>query len=240
MIIAIIVSIIIGAAIGFPALRVEGHYLAFVTLGFNELVVLFLRNEDQWTGGPLGVLNIERPSIFGYSLFEPIRFYYFSLVMLAISSLLVWYMVRSPWGRAFKALKDNANRAESLGLDTTSYTLMAFAIGSGLAGFSGALIAPLVEFVEPNQFQLLKSLEYLLMVMVGGRGFLAGPLIGAFFAEVLPEWLRFADEYYLIFFAIFVMLLIRFFPEGVAGFGKQIRRAFFRQTVQQGQMEEQA
>ena len=75
----------------------------------------------------------------------------------------------------------------------------------------------MVEFVEPNQFQLLKSLEYLLMVMVGGRGFLAGPLIGAFFAEVLPEWLRFADEYYLIFFAIFVMLSIRFFPEGVAG-----------------------
>ena len=107
---------------------------------------------------------------------------------------------------------------------------MAFAIGSGLAGFAGTLIAPLVEFVEPNQFQLLKSLEYLLMVMVGGRGFLAGPLIGAFFAEVLPEWLRFADEYYLIFFAIFVMLSIRFFPEGVAGFGKQIRRAFFRQS----------
>lgn len=232
MIIAIIVSVIIGAAIGFPALRVEGHYLAFVTLGFNELVVLFLRNEDQWTGGPLGLLNIERPSIFGYSLFEPTRFYYFSLVMLAISSLLVWYMIRSPWGRAFKALKDNANRAESLGLDTTSYTLMAFAIGSGLAGFSGTLIAPLVEFIEPNQFQLLKSLEYLLMVMVGGRGFLAGPLIGAFFMEVLPEWLRFADEYYLIFFALFVMLSIRFFPEGVAGFGKQIRRTFFRQTNQ--------
>ena len=71
------------------------------------------------------------------------------------------------------------------------------------------------------------------MVMVGGRGFLAGPLIGAFFMEVLPEWLRFADEYYLIFFALFVMLSIRFFPEGVAGFGKQIRRAFFKQTGQQ-------
>ena len=227
MILAILLCVIIGALIGFPALRVEGHYLAFVTLGFNELVVLILRNEDQWTGGPLGLLNIERPSIFGYSLFEATRFYYFSLLMLAISSLLVWYMIRSPWGRAFKALKDNPNRAESLGMNITSYTLLAFAIGSGLAGFAGTLIAPLVEFVEPNQFQLLKSLEYLLMVMVGGRGFLAGPLIGAFASEVVPEWLRFADEYYLIFFAIFVMLSIRFFPEGVAGFGKQIRRRFF-------------
>ena len=65
------------------------------------------------------------------------------------------------------------------------------------------------------------------MVMVGGRGFLAGPLIGAFASEVVPEWLRFADEYYLIFFAIFVMLSIRFFPEGIAGFGKYIRRRFF-------------
>ncbi len=227
MIIAIIVSILIGAAIGFPALRVEGHYLAFITLGFNELVVLFLRNEQELTGGTLGILNIERPSIFGFSLFEPTRFYYFCLAMLAISSLVVWYMIRSPWGRAFKALRDNPNRAESLGLSTTAYTLMAFAIGSGLAGFAGTLIAPLVEFVEPNQFQLLKSLEYLLMVMVGGRGFLAGPLIGAFVSEVVPEWMRFADEYYLIFFALFVILSIRFFPEGIAGFGKQIRRRFF-------------
>ena len=77
MVIATLVCTLIGAGIGFPALRVQGHYLAFVTLGFNELVVLVIRNEDQWTGGPMGILNIARPSIFGYSLFDSTRFYYF-------------------------------------------------------------------------------------------------------------------------------------------------------------------
>ncbi len=227
MFIAMLVAMLIGAAIGFPALRVEGHYLAFVTLGFNELVVLVLRNEDQITGGPLGILDIARPSIFGFSLFEPVRFYYFCMVMLAIVSLAVWYMIRSPWGRAFKALRDNPHRAESLGLSITAYTLMAFAIGSGLAGIAGAMLAPLIEFIDPVSFQLTRSLEFLLMVMVGGRGTLVGPFIGAFVSEVLPEALRFSDEYYLILFAIFVMVLIVFFPKGIAGFGPILRKRFF-------------
>jgi len=226
LVIATLVCTAIGALIGFPALRVHGHYLAFVTLGFNELVILVLRNEDWLTGGPLGVLDIARPSIFGFSLFEPARFYYFCLVMLALVSLAMWYMIRSPWGRAFKALRDNPYRAESLGLSTTTYTLLAFAIGSGLAGIAGAMLAPLVEFIDPQSFGLQRSLIFLLMVMVGGRGTLAGPFIGVFFVVLLPEWLRFTEEYYLIIFSIFVILLIIFFPQGVAGIGPYLQKRF--------------
>jgi branched-chain amino acid transport system permease protein len=227
MLIAAVFCMMIGALIGFPALRVKGHYLAFVTLAFNELVILVLRNEEEWTGGPLGILNIERPSMFGYSLFEPVRFYYFCLLMLGIVTLAVWYMIHSPWGRAFKALRDNPNRAESVGLSTTTYTLLAFAIGSGLAGIAGAMLAPLVEFIDPSSFDLNKSLEFLLMVMVGGRGTMAGPFIGGFFAKVLPELLRFANEYYLIVFAMFVMVVILFFPTGIAGIGSYLKDRFF-------------
>ncbi len=227
MFIATVICVLLGVGIGFPALRVQGHYLAFVTLGFNELVILIIRNEDQWTGGPLGILNIARPSIFGISLFNPTPFYYFCIITLGIVSFVVWYMVRSPWGRAFRALRDNPNRAESLGLSTTTYTLIAFAIGSGLAGLAGTLQAPLVEFIDPQSFQLGRSIEFLLMVMVGGRGTLAGPIIGAFISEVLPEWLRFTRDYYLIIFSIFVMILIVFFPKGIAGFGEYVRKRFF-------------
>lgn len=230
MFIATVVCMIVGAGVGFPALRVQGHYLAFVTLGFGELVYLVIRNEDQWTGGPMGILNIARPSIFGISLFNAVNFYYFCLATLAITSIFVWYMIRSPWGRAFKALRDNANRAESLGISTTAYTLLAFSIGSGLAGIAGVLTAPLIEFIDPQSFQLIRSLEFLLMVMVGGRGTLAGPLIGAFFAKVLPEWLRFANDYYLIFFSIVVMIFIIFFPNGIAGFGATIRKRLFERN----------
>jgi len=226
LVIAAIVCMVIGVLIGFPALRVKGHYLAFVTLGFNELVILVLRNEDQWTNGPLGILNIERPSIFGISLFEADHFYYYCVTMLALVSLAMWYMIRSPWGRAFKALRDNPDRAESLGLSTTTYTLIAFAIGSGLAGIAGAIHAPMVEFIDPQSFGLSHSLLFLLMVMVGGRGTLAGPFIGVFIAILLPEWLRFTEDYYLIIFSIFVMLLIIYFPQGVAGIGPYLQKRF--------------
>ena len=226
LVIATIVATLIGVLIGFPALRVQGHYLAFVTLGFGELVILVLRNEEWLTGGPLGILDIARPTIFGFSLFEPTRFYYFCMVMLALVSLAMWYMIRSPWGRAFKALRDNPYRAESLGLSTTAYTLMAFAIGSGLAGIAGAMHAPMVEFIDPQSFGLHRSLLFLLMVMVGGRGTLAGPFIGVFFVILLPEWLRFTEDYYLIIFSIFVILLIIFFPQGVAGIGPYLQKRF--------------
>jgi len=226
LVIATIVATLIGVLIGFPALRVQGHYLAFVTLGFGELVILVLRNEEWLTGGPLGILDIARPTIFGVSLFEPTRFYYFCMVMLALVSLAMWYMIRSPWGRAFKALRDNPDRAESLGLSTTAYTLMAFAIGSGLAGIAGAMHAPMVEFIDPQSFGLQRSLLFLLMVMVGGRGTLAGPFIGVFLAILLPEWLRFTEDYYLIIFAILVILLIIFFPQGVAGIGPYLQKRF--------------
>jgi len=224
LVIATLVATLIGVLIGFPALRVHGHYLAFVTLGFGELVILVLRNEEWLTGGPLGILDIARPSIFGFSLFEPVRFYYFCMAMLALVSLAMWYMIRSPWGRAFKALRDNPDRAESLGLSTTAYTLMAFAIGSGLAGIAGAMHAPMVEFIDPQSFGLQRSLLFLLMVMVGGRGTLAGPFIGVFLAILLPEWLRFTEDYYLMIFAILVILLIIFFPQGVAGIGPYLQK----------------
>jgi branched-chain amino acid transport system permease protein len=233
LIIAAVFCTVIGALIGFPALRVEGHYLAFVTLGFNQLVFLVLRNEDWLTGGALGIRDIARPSIFGFSLFEPVRFYYFCLVMLALVTVVVWFILRSPWGRAFKALRDNPIRAESLGISTTTYTLMAFAIGSGMAGIAGAMIAPLVEFIDPGSFALHKSLLFLLMVMVGGRGTLAGPFIGAFFVTLLPEWLRAAEEYYLMVFAVFVMVLIIFFPRGVAGIGPYLQKRFSSSQVQE-------
>jgi len=226
MLVATIACMTIGLLIGFPALRVEGHYLAFVTLGFNELVILVIRNEDWLTGGPLGILNIERPSIFGISLFSATNFYYFSIAMLAIVSIFVWFIIRSPWGRSFQAIRDNQYRAESLGLSATTYTLLAFAIGCGLAGIAGAMMAPLVEFTDPQSFALHRSLIFLLMVMVGGRGTLAGPFIGVFFVILLPEWLRFTQDYYLIIFSIFVMLLIIFFPQGVAGIGPLLQKRF--------------
>ncbi len=207
----------IGWVLGYPALRVQHHYLAFVTLAFSTLAFLVFRNEDWLTKGIYGISNIPRPEIFGYPTRRPLPFYYLCLSSLGIVSLAVWWLIRSPWGRAFIALRENPLRAQSLGIDTRRYTLMAFAIGSALGGVAGTLYAPLTQYVDPVPFNLSLSLDLLMMVIVGGSGFFFGPFLGAMIAVLLPEWLRFTQGYYLMLYALAVILLLIYSPSGILG-----------------------
>jgi branched-chain amino acid transport system permease protein len=208
----------IGWLLGYPALRVQHHYLAFVTLAFATLAYLIMRNEEWITGGIYGLSNIPRPSLFGYALGKPRDFYFFCLANLALVALFAWWLTRSPWGRAFVALRENPMRALSLGVDTRRYTLMAFALGAGLGGISGVLYAPLVQYIDPTPFSLLLSLNLLLMVVIGGSGYFFGPFLGAVIAVLLPEWLQAASKYYLFIYAAFVMVLLILSPSGIIGF----------------------
>ena len=215
--VAVLLSFAIGWLLGYPALRVQHHYLAFVTLAFSTLAYLVFRNEEWLTKGIYGISDVPRPTLLGLSTEKPAPFYYLCLSVLALVSLATWRLIRSPWGRAFLALRENPMRAQSLGVDTRRYTLMAFAIGSGLGGVSGALFAPLVEYVDPSPFTLGLSLDLLLMVIVGGAGFFLGPYLGALIAVLLPEWLRVTGGYYLILYALFVMALLAVSPRGLLG-----------------------
>jgi branched-chain amino acid transport system permease protein len=207
----------VGWVLGYPALRVQHHYLAFVTLAFSTLVFLVLRNEEWLTNGTYGISGIARPTLFGWSTGKPLNFYFFSLAILAALAAVTWWMLRSPWGRAFVALRENPLRALSLGLDTRRYTLLAFAIGSSLAGLSGALYAPLVQFIEPSSFALGLSFNLLLMVIVGGSGYFFGPFVGALIAVLLPEWMRITQGYYLMVYAALIMVMMAFCPYGMLG-----------------------
>ena len=208
----------VGWLLGYPALRVQHHYLAFVTLAFSTLAFLVFRNEAWLTGGTDGIDGVARPTIFGVStaphsgllLFLPLR-------ARARRRSRRSGLVRSPWGRAFVALRENPLRALSLGVDTRRYTLMAFAIGSSLGGLAGALYAPLVGLVEPPAFTLTLSLNLLMMVIVGGSGYFLGPFLGAMVAVLLPEWLRFVESYYLILYSLLVMALLIYSPTGLIG-----------------------
>ena len=214
----------IGWLLGYPALRVQHHYLAFVTLAFTTLVYLVFRNEEWLTGGIYGISNIPRPSVLGLSMEPPRVFYYFCLAHLALVSLAAWWLIRSPWGRAFVAVRENPMRALSLGVDTRRYTLMAFALGAGLGGISGALYAPLVQYIDPSPFALGLSLNLLLMVVVGGSGYFFGPFLGAMVAVLLPEWLRFAEGYYLMAYAVLVIVLMAFCPAGLLGLFERLAK----------------
>lgn len=207
----------LGLVLGFPALRVKAHYLAFVTLAFSTLVWLVLRNEQWLTGGVFGLSNIPRPTFFGLKTDGALAFHRFTLVITLILALALWWMIRSPWGRAFLALRENPIRAASLGVNIRTYTLLAFAIGSAYAGFAGALYAPLVEFIDPSPFALSASFFLLLMVVAGGSGYQLGPFVGALLGVVLPEWLRFTGGIYLIVFASIVVMLLIACPQGVIG-----------------------
>jgi branched-chain amino acid transport system permease protein len=216
----------VGWGLGYPALRVQHHYLAFVTLAFTTLVFLVLRNEQWLTNGIYGITGTPRPTIFGWKTNGARDFYFLCLGTLVLFSLAAWWMLRSPWGRAFVALRENPIRALSLGLDTRRYTLMAFAIGSSLGGLSGALYAPLVQFIEPNSFALGLSFNLLLMVIVGGSGNFFGPFVGALVAVLLPEWLRITQGYYLILYAASIMVMMAFCPSGLLGLLERATRAF--------------
>lgn len=227
---SIVICLAVGLALGFPALRVQGHFLAFVTLAFNTLVFLVARNEDWLTGGTYGLSGMPRPSFFGFETGRQLPFYYFTLAVFLLAAAVMWGIVRSPWGRAFKALRENPIRAESLGLDTRTITLLAFAIGSAFGGIAGALVTPLVQFIEPGSFAVGHSLRILLMVVVGGAGFFFGPLLGAAVVIILPELMRFTEGYYLMIYAAAVIILMALCPTGLIGLGRSIVDRFRPRT----------
>jgi branched-chain amino acid transport system permease protein len=229
--IAAVACFAVGLALGFPALRVQHHYLAFATLGFNVLIFLIMRNEEKITGGTFGISGIPRPSLFGYDLSGAVPYFYFTFASLIILAALLWWLLRSPWGRAFAALRDNPIRAESLGVNITAYTLLAFAIGAACAGVGGVYYASLVEFIEPGPFHFSTSLLMLLAVIVGGSGRFMGPVVGTIIIILLPEflrssnveWLKFMQKWYLAFFGVAVIMLMIWLPGGILSFGDRFK-----------------
>ena len=182
-----------------------------------------MRNEEWLTGGTFGINNIARPGLFGFSLEGGVAYYYLVLALTVLLALALWGLLRSPWGKAFTALRDNPIRAESLGVDIRGYTLLSFAIGAAYAGIAGALFASLVQFIEPAPFTVGASIMMYLMVVVGGPGYFWGPVVGAAVGVVVPEWLRFAQAWYLFFFGCAVVVLMIWLPDGLLSLPDRLR-----------------
>jgi len=217
----------VGLILGFPALRVQTIYLAFATLGFNTAIWLVMRNEEWLTGGTFGINGIARPQFLGLPLTSNLAYYYFVLGVAVVMTLLLLGLLRSPWGKAFTALRDNPIRAESLGVDIRSYTLLSFAIGATYAGVAGALFASLVDFIEPAPFAVGASIMMYLMVVVGGSGYFLGPLVGAAVGVVLPDWIRDVApalaNWYLPLFGAMVVVMMVWLPDGLMSLPDRIR-----------------
>jgi branched-chain amino acid transport system permease protein len=204
-----------GFLLGFPALKVRHHYLAMVTIGFNVLVYLVLRNESEITGGMTGLRNIPRPNLLGVHLGADRDYFYVIAATATLFAAFYRFLVRSKWARAFRAMRENELRAEVVGVSLRTYKTMAFAIGAAYAGASGALLACLLRYIDPSSFELDRSFQFLIMVVVGGPGWFAGPLVGAGIVTLLPELLRATQAVYLMLFAVLLILMLIFSPAGL-------------------------
>ncbi len=221
------IAFVAGLILGLPSLRVKHHYLALVTLGFGTVVYLLLTNEHELTGGFSGLPGIPRPSFFGLSLHSASSFYLLVVGFLILTTVIMLWILNSRWGRAFKAIRENDMRAEMVGVSLLAYKLLAFAIGAAYAAVAGGLIAPLMRFIDPTSFPVQESFWFLIMLIIGGSGRFEGPFIGVIAVMLLPEFLRGVQQLFFVIFAALTLILVIFWPTGLAG----LIDVFFRRVL---------
>ena len=220
---AVAVTAAVGAGVALAALRLSGPYLAMVTIAFGIIVEGGLVEWVALTGGPGGIFDIPKPRLLGAPL--PLaRYYWLVAAAAALALLLTRALARSAWGRALVAVKTSELAAESLGLSAYRVRTTAFTLSAAFAGAGGALFAFLNGYLSPDSFTLQTSILFLLIVLFGGLGTIAGPLVGATALVLLPELIRGFVEYRLILYGSLLLLSVYFLPRGVVGAFDRTRR----------------
>ncbi|GJD52423.1 Vitamin B12 import ATP-binding protein BtuD [Methylobacterium crusticola] len=222
--VGLVLALVLGAGLGASTLRLGGHYLAMVTISFQQILTLVLINWIPVTHGPDGVPRIQRPTLFADSQ----SYLALCVFVLAVVGYLVWHLPRTRLGRAMRAVRDNELAAGVTGIDIYRTKVAAFALGALLAGLGGALFAGSFTYISPDQFSFAESIVFLTMALLGGVGSPVGAVIGTGLLILIPEWLRFLKEIpglYLAIYGLAVILIVVFMPEGIWGFlGDQVRR----------------
>lgn len=206
-----------GLIIGVPALRLKGHYLAFGTLGFGEIIRIVLFNWQEVTHGGDGIAAIPAPAVFGFQFDNDQKYFYLVLAFLIFVLLLARRTETSKYGRSFAALRDAEMAAGTTGVNVTRIKILAFVISSVIAGCAGSLYAHLVGFISPDAFTFEVTAQVLSMVLLGGMGTTFGPVLGAAFITLLPEMLRVSKEYYQAIYGAGVAVAVVFLPQGILG-----------------------
>ena len=202
---AALVAAVFGAVLGAPTLKLRGDYLAIVTLGFGEIIRIFLNNLDHpvnLTNGPKGIGQIDSVKIFGLDLgkrlelfgfdINSVTLYYYLFLLLVIVSIVICYRLQdSRVGRAWMAIREDEIAAKAMGINTRNMKLLAFAMGASFGGVSGAMFGAFQGFVSPESFSLMESVMIVAMVVLGGIGHIPGVILGAVLLSALPEVLRY-------------------------------------------------
>ncbi len=225
MILVALAVAFIALAVGLPALKLSGHYLAMATLGFNIVVYTILIQWDAVTGGPSGFAGIPYLSIGPLVFDSEIRLHYLIWAFTMISLLLCLNLVRSGAGRGLAALAEDETAAAALGVDVRRSKVKVFILSAVLASVAGSLFAHSYAFVSPDSFSIFVSVDFVIMVVVGGMGSIWGTLFGAALITLLPEWIEALDAYKDIIYGLILVLILLFLPQGlVTGIADMVRK----------------
>jgi branched-chain amino acid transport system permease protein len=234
-----VLAAIAGVVIGIPTLRMSGLYLAIATLAFGQIVATVLEKWDAVTHGFDG-LPVPTPTIFGVEIQGATGVYYAALAVLVFVLWVSANILRTPLGRAMVAIRDSEISAQSMGVNLKLYKTIAFAISAGITGLAGGLFAQYVNFLAPDSFDILLSVQFLTIVFVGGVGSLHGAIFGALFVRLLPQFIAMVRDdlpggighlpgLEPSLFGLILVLCILFEPEGI--YGRWIKTKLWFQTA---------
>jgi len=205
----------VAAFIAFPAAKLKFHFLSLATVAFGEIIYSFISaSPGGITGNFVGYFP-KPMSIFGYKFDTFFKFYYFALVIVALALIIKYRIVKSKTGRALEAIRENTFAANGMGINVRKYKMIAFCASAFYVAFSGAIYGHLVGYISPGLFTFDQSVIFLTMVLFGGSGTIFGAVLGASAIQIMNELLRNLEQYYLLFYGIFLLIVILFMPNGL-------------------------
>lgn len=214
------------ALLGKILLRLRGVYFVLVTFLAGQVFTLIALNWESVTQGANGLVGIPAISLVGFPISTRLRFYYFALAAFVLVFAFIWALMRSQYGRAFRSIAENVRLAESSGIDVSRYQVIAFSLGSGIAGAAGAVMVHYIRFLSPDSFTFKDSIAYITMLVVGGRNALVGGVLGALFLTPLPETLRGLVGAQHILYGVILLSVLLFLPGGLVSIGRLISARF--------------
>jgi branched-chain amino acid transport system permease protein len=230
MALAVVMSALIGLAVGYPCLRLSGHYLALATIGFGIIAQLVLINWREVTNGSDGLNGIPPPQIGSLVLDTYGKYYYLVLVMVLLCAYVAWRIKTTRVGRALHAIRENEIAARATGIDATRYKIIAFVLAGSYAGLAGSLLAHDIKFVSPDSYSFDQSVVFLVMLILGGSSSISGAIVGAVLLTFLPEVLRPLKSSYIMVYGAAVIAMIVFMPQGLVGLFAALRGRFARKA----------
>lgn len=217
---------IFGYLLALPAVNLRGDYLAVVTLGFGEVFRLFLVNAIDITRGPMGIPGIPSPKIGSFVINSKQEYYFLALIILLAVVVFARRLAISGFGMAMLSVKEDDVAASAIGIYPRKYKLQAFVIGAVIAGIMGGFYAVYMSFISPSSFQYGESITMVSMVILGGMGSIAGPILGACILTVLPEVLRSFSEYRMIIYGAAMVIMMIYKPNGIWGLNRRVRNIY--------------